>query len=518
MITQKKSRTDNSLQNTKISLLFYILTLATTFFSRKIFIDCLGTEVLGLNTTIINLLGLLNLTELGIGSAVSFALYKPLFENDSKSIREIISIQGWLYKNIAIFIICGAVLLMLFFPLIFQKTSLPLWYAYSTFLVLLFSSLLGYFVNYKQIILSADQKQYKITLVTKGLTLIKIIAQIVVIYFSLWGYQGWLLFEFLFSLIIAWGLDYLVKKNYPWLKTSCSEGKAVYKEHNLILTKTKQIFFHRIAGYVLNQTSPLIIYAYTTLTLVAVYGNYMLIVSGVISLLVSVFSGIVPTLGNLVAEGKQESIVRVFREYFACRMLIGGVVSYCLWVGGNAFVVLWVGKEYVLEDISFLLVVIICFINITRISDDFLAAYGLFRDIWAPIAEACVNLGLSILLGYYLSLPGVLIGALVSLVLIVLIWKPYFLCKKALMISVRKYYLMYMAYCFILLVTAFVTSRLLGAISVQTGFSWGEWIFFVFKHMVVFFLMSYLLILSFDRGMRDFSMRLFHIVRVKFSF
>ncbi|KGN68315.1 hypothetical protein HR09_09175, partial [Porphyromonas gulae] len=83
----------------------------TTFFSRKVFIDSLGTEVLGLNTTITNLLGLLNLSELGIGTAVSFALFKPLLDNNRKGITEIVSVQGWLYRNIAILIIIVGMIL-----------------------------------------------------------------------------------------------------------------------------------------------------------------------------------------------------------------------------------------------------------------------------------------------------------------------------------------------------------------------------------------------------------------------
>ncbi|KGL56219.1 sugar transporter [Porphyromonas gulae] len=518
MKTQKQSRTDNSIQNTKVSLCYFLLILVTTFFSRKVFIDSLGTEVLGLNTTITNLLGLLNLSELGIGTAVSFALFKPLLDNNRKGITEIVSVQGWLYRNIAILIIIVGMILMLFFPWIFQKTDLPLWYAYATYIVFLTSSLSGYFVNYRQIILSADQKQYKITYITKGLTFLKLIIQILVLYYSPWSYQGWLVVEFVFAFLIAIMLEYSVRKTYPWLKTSFRIGKSVYKEHEVILTKSKQLFFHKVAGYVLNQTSPLIIYAYTTLTLVAIYGNYMLIVSGLISLLVAIFSGIIPTLGNLIAEGKRESILKVFGEYFACRMLIAGVVTYCLWIGGNSFIVLWVGAEYLLEEIPFFLIVGITFASITRISDDFLSAYGLFRDIWAPITEAALNLGLSILLGLFFSLSGILSGVLISLILIVHIWKPYFLCRNGLSIPVRKYYLKYLFYCAVILLSGFTTHWLLGPADIHAGLSFTKWAIFLLKHFLLFFLFVYAITFLLDKGMKDFSQRIFHIIKNKLSY
>ena len=139
---------------------------------------------MGLNTTAQNLLSFLNLAELGIGTAVSYNLYKPLFDGDRKVINDIVSIQGWLYRRIALVVIAGACVLMCFFPLIFAKAEVPLWYTYGTFLALLTSALLGYFVNYRQIVLSADQKEYKVTYCLKGGMAVKNIVQIIAIYMA----------------------------------------------------------------------------------------------------------------------------------------------------------------------------------------------------------------------------------------------------------------------------------------------------------------------------------------------
>lgn len=137
-----ETRTSKSIKNAKVALLFYFVNLVLQFFSRKIFLDYLGAEVLGLNTTAQNLLGFLNLAELGIGAAISFTLYKPLFERDTQAINEIVSVQGWMYRKIAYMVIAGACVLMFFFPWIFGKAEVPLWYAYGSFIVLLTGSLL----------------------------------------------------------------------------------------------------------------------------------------------------------------------------------------------------------------------------------------------------------------------------------------------------------------------------------------------------------------------------------------
>lgn len=125
---QNSSRTARSLQNAKVALAFYVLNLVLQFFSRKVFLDYLGNEVLGLNTTAQNLLGFLNLAELGIGTAVAYNLYKPLFDGDRQAINDIVSIQGWLYRRIACVVIAGAMMLVCVFPLIFAKAEVSLWY------------------------------------------------------------------------------------------------------------------------------------------------------------------------------------------------------------------------------------------------------------------------------------------------------------------------------------------------------------------------------------------------------
>ena len=106
-MSQQESRVKKSLLNARVNLIFYFLTLALSFFSRKIFLDTLGADFVGLTTTLQNLLGFLNLAELGIGSAIGYVLYKPLFNHDEPKINEIISVFGFLYSRIG-FIILGA--------------------------------------------------------------------------------------------------------------------------------------------------------------------------------------------------------------------------------------------------------------------------------------------------------------------------------------------------------------------------------------------------------------------------
>lgn len=504
-----ESRTHKSLKNIRYALFYYFINLLVSFFSRRIFIEYLGAELLGLNTTVTNLLQFLNLAELGIGAAISYVLYKPLAENDSGKINEIVSVQGYLYYRIASIVIIGACVLLCFFPFFFSKTSLPLWYAYSTFIILLCSSLASYYFNYKEIVLTADQKDYKITVNIKSVSVVKAILQILAVTYFNYGYIWWLLLELLATMLTVFMVNRVTKKEYPWLKTKRKDGKFLKSKYPVIFHKTKQLFFHKIAGFVLTQTSPLIIYAYTTLTLVAVYGNYMLIVTGITALLGALFNSINAGVGNLVAWGDKDHILCVFEELFSCRFLLAATACYGVYSLTPAFIHFWIGSEYLLDDISFFLIIAIMYIGLSRsITESFINAYGLYHDIWAPITEAVINISLSILLGYFWGLPGILAGVLISLILIVVLWKPFFLFTKGFRISVFRYVGMYLKHMVVFLGVWLFVVFFTKHIPINPEESYMDFIIYSLLTSGTFFLLLMTLLYMVSKGMRDFLRRI----------
>ena len=465
-----KSRTAKSIQNSVVALTFYFVGLVLQFFSRKVFLEYLGTDILGLNTTATNLLQFLNLAELGVGAAISFTLYKPLYENDKNTINEIISLMGWMYRRIAWLVIGGASLLMCFFPIIFSKIALPLWYVYASFGVLLFSSLLGYFVNYKQVLLSADQKDYKIQYSLQTAKLIKLCCQIVALSFLANPYMWWLILEVLFAIIGAIALDITTKKTFPHLIIRLKDGKVLQNKYDIVSTKIKQVFFHKIGTFALTQSSPIIIYAYSSLELVALYGNYMLIISGVNSLMNAVFNSMNAGVGNLVAEGNKQRILDVFKELFSIRFSLVCTLCYGVYKMTPDFITLWIGKEYLMDNTTLLLMVAILYVSLSRsVVDAYISAYGLFNDIWAPIVEACINVGLSILLGYYWGLHGILLGVFISLLLVVLCWKPYWLFKNGFDSSLYIYIVMYIKHILIGAIIWLTTDYIYNQLKLDNG-------------------------------------------------
>ena len=288
--------------NARVNLIFYFLTLALSFFSRKIFLDTLGADFVGLTGTLQNLLGFLNLAELGIGSAIGYVLYKPLFDHDETKINEIISVFGYLYRWIGKIILIAGCILACFLPLIFPNTEFDLGLIFFAYFSFLASSLIGYFANYKQTLLGADQKNYVVTAYFQTATIIKTIIQMALAYYT-GNYYLWVIVELSFGIIYSFILNWKINQVYPWLRSEVSQGRILFKKYPEVMKYTKQLFVHRIAALVQYQTTPFFIYSFVSLKVVAYYGNYSIIIDKLNSLVNNLLNSVNAGIGNLIAEG-----------------------------------------------------------------------------------------------------------------------------------------------------------------------------------------------------------------------
>lgn len=434
------NRVHKSLMNAKVGFIFYFLSIFMTFFSRRIFLECLGDEFIGLAGTVWSILNFLNITEVGIGTCIAYFLYKPIEQNDHSKICEIVSLFGWLYKIVGTIVMGGGFIVSLFFPIFFANEQLSLGIVYFTFYAYLGANLIAYFINYRQILLDSDQKTYKISIWTQTGTIFKTLVQIGLAYYYR-NYYIWVAVEFLFSLIVCWILNYVINKEYPWLKTNKSQGREILKKYPDILVKAKQIVIHRLKNFFLSKSDEILIFAFESLQMVAFYGNYTMIVGKLTALFNNVLVGMNASIGNLVAEGNKNNIKKVFWEFLTFRYWTTGIFIIALTFLINPVITWWLGEKYVLADYIVFLILLNMYIMLTRPSVDlFINAYGLYDDVWAAYAEGIINVTITIIVGYFYGLIGILLGKTVSMVLLVVIWKPYYLYRKGFKLSVASYW------------------------------------------------------------------------------
>ena len=434
------NRTHKSMLNAEVGLLFYFLSFVVAFFSRKVFLDNLGADFIGLTGTLLSILGFLNLSELGIGLSVSYFLFKPLADRDQTKIAEILSLLGFLYKRIGQFILAAGAIVSLFFPIMFKNSAMPLGIVFFAFFSFLGSSAIGYFINYRRILLDADQKMYLVSIYGKSFDLLKSVIQIVLaIYYK--NLFLWVAIEFLASLVQCAVLNWKIRTEYPWLKTDKRRGPSLLKDYPEVLTKTKQIVIHQMKDFLLTKSDEIMIFAFVSLKMVAYYGNYVMIITKLSTLFLTFFSGTASGIGNLVAASDKKHTMNVFWQLSSAKYLTAGALVFSLAFLINPLIGWWLGEEYQLNGLIVFLFMVNLYIMQTRpIIDMFNHSYGLYGDVWAAWAEGIINISVTIITAIKWGIIGILLGKIVSLFIIVVIWKPYYLFSQGFRETVATYW------------------------------------------------------------------------------
>ena len=508
------SRITKSIKNARVGVFFYSITLFIHFFSRKIFLDGLGDEFIGLTSTLQSILGFLNLAEFGVGTAIGVTLYGPLFKKDNEEINKIIALIGYLYKKIGIGIFILSIMMSFFIPLIFSGTTINLGIVYFAFFSFLTSSLLGYFINYHIVVLQADQRTYVVSTIYQSFTILKLIIQSILVYYYQ-AFYPWILLELIFPILYSIVLRARIKKEYPWLLLNNKQDKSIIKAYPEVIKLIKQSFVHKLGGFVLGGTDQILIFALVNLKSVAFFGNYQLIFQKLTEFINNFFGGIDAGVGNLVAENDYYNIRKVFWEMMALQFLIGGFICINLYYLIEPFILLWLGEKYILDQWILIIMLLNLFIaHIRTPVENFKTAYALLWDVWAPIVEILINLGFSLIFGMMWGIKGIMFGTLISLLFIAVSWKPYFLFKYGFKKNVLEYWKGFFKLLITLIVSSMAIWWLINLLCNRHVNSYFEWFLLSIKISLII-LSVYVPILILNRGFRDLMIRFYNMIKIK---
>ena len=147
-------RTQNSMRNIVVAIIGQLFGIILQFISRKIFIVTMGTELLGVNSIFANILSILSLAEMGVGSAIAFSLYKPLADGNEEKINSIMLFYRNVYRIIALIVSLCGIIVVPFFPLILKVN---IQHIYLYYFLYLSSTVISYLCAYKRTLIIADQ-------------------------------------------------------------------------------------------------------------------------------------------------------------------------------------------------------------------------------------------------------------------------------------------------------------------------------------------------------------------------
>lgn len=445
-----KSRIKNSFKNISNGLISQIVSLIFNFAVRTIFVKYLSEEYLGINGLFTNILSILSLAELGFGSAIVYSLYKPLVENDTKKIQAIMNFYKKVYSYIGIIIgVVGLCIIPFMDYIIKDKPNVNnLTFIYTMFL---FNSVCSYFFAYKRSILMADQKEYISSQYRYIFAIIKSIMQIVVlIVFK--NFILYLIVQIVSTILENIFISYKIDKIYPFL---IEPNNEILSKGELIRIRkdVNALFIAKFGNVMLNGTDNIIISSFVGIQWVGLLSNYSLIIGSVIMVLSQIISGLTGSIGNFIAKEELRERYRLFKQIDFLNFWLYGVATICLSILLNPFIELWIGQSYIIEQNTVNVLAINFFISgMTSLLWMFRSTMGLFtKGKYRPIVCSFLNIFISIILGKYIGLIGVLLGTTISRLLTNLIFDPYIIYKFGLKKNIKSYYILYFFRCVLLI-------------------------------------------------------------------
>lgn len=400
-------RTLNSAKNLASSLGITIIMTLLGFLTRKVFVDNVGVEYLGLNGLLQNILGVVTLLEGGFGTSVVYNLYKPLAERNEEKIIALLQLYRKVYRYIALGVIVFALSLYPFIDL-FIKDAEGLSYVSIVYFIFLFNSVIQYFTAYKWSLINADQKNYKLATINLTYQVGLNLAKLLILYYTK-NYILYLVVEALFGLGLNYAIVQKANKLYPFIlsKKKYKVEDAVKKN---IVTNVKALFFHSLGGYFMHSTSNIVISSFVGIAIVGLYSNYTLLTGLVTTFSNQILNSFSESVGNLVAVEKSDRTYEVFRTVFFLNFLVISIVSILLYNVVTPFITWWLGDEYLLGTVTLSLIILNFYINNMRSSiQTFKVKSGIFiQDRFSPLLQGIINLCLSLILVQYWGINGVL--------------------------------------------------------------------------------------------------------------
>ncbi|NYE03865.1 O-antigen/teichoic acid export membrane protein [Bacillus niacini] len=451
-----ESRIKNSIRNIGTGVAFQFISLILSFVSRSFFINSLGLIYLGINGLFSNILLMLSLAELGIGSAIIYSLYKPVAENNTSEISALINLYAKVYRIIATFVaFIGISIIPFLDSIIKENTNIP--YLTIIYLLFLLDSVFSYLFSYKRSIIIADQKEYVITIYQNTFSILKTLLQILIlIVFK--SYILFLIIQTLYTIINNLVISIKVDRLYPFLKYGKNE-KVSNEVKKSIYTNMASIFTFKFFGVVLHGSDNIIISSFVGITWVGIIANFNLIIGAIDMVVTQIFNSLTASIGNLNAKEDNSKSFFVFSTLNIANFWLFGFCSICLWILCNPFVSLWLGTNYKISY-GILLVLIINFYmrGMQNAVYLFRTTMGIFKQLlYIPIIAAIINIILSIILVQYLGVLGVFLGTAISRLLTFTIFEPYFLFKHGYKRSVLPFYLKYVSFFLLLVATGWLT-------------------------------------------------------------
>ena len=436
-------RTKNSIKNTIVSFSSNLLTIAIGLMAQAIFIKILGSEYLGINGLFSNIISMLGIVELGVGSAIIYHLYKPIAEEDIKKVKALMNFYKKCYTIIALIILTIGLMITPYLNLFIEEVTIDINIS-LVYILFIIEIVCSYLLSYKRSIINANQKNYLVNFIHIGYLVILNILEIIILV--------------------------LTKNYYPYLKNNNEKLDENTKKD--IFQKVKALFFHKVGGFIVLGTDNIIISKFIGIIEVGLYSNYYMIIDAVEKLFGQVIRVITPSVGNMLVKESAEKSFEIFKRVRFLNFWIATFSGISLLVVMNSFITVWIGSKYLLATCVLIVLVLNYYAKSMRSCHMiFKEAAGIYyEDRYVPLLESVLNIVASLILLKYFGLAGIFMGTIISSLALYCISYPKYVYKKLFNRSYLNYTKETLGYLSIFLVLAVITFKISRLIVINNAF------------------------------------------------
>ena len=475
-------REKNSILNIISNLFVIILQIVLAFVVRFIFVKVLNEQYLGVQGLFTNIISMLSLAELGIGTAISFILYKPLAEKDYNKVSVIVTFLRKVYIAIGIVVLISGIIITPFLK--YLVTGYTMGNLNIIFIMYFITLAVEYFLTYPETLLSADQKHYKISFILIGYTLITNVLQIIVLLVTK-NFLIYILADVVMKIIKAVAINLYIKRYYPEVNFYNKE-KLEKKEKNVFIKNVKSLFLYKIGDYLINGTDNIIISKIIDISTVGIYSNYLSTITIFRNIMFNIINGVTASFGNLIIKEKEDVQENVFNIMNFITYMFCGFVFCCLIFLFNDFTKLLYGNNYVLGMMEVIIICLNFYIATMLLPlESVKSAAGLYyEDRYISLIQAAINVFISIILGLKIGLIGVLLGTFISYILTTVWERPIIIYKEIFksnsIVYFKKYILQIFIIVFNILLDYLVITKLFTQVTILNFILKGITIFIVY--------------------------------------
>lgn len=441
----------------------------TAFVTRTVFLYVLGIEYAGVSSVFTNVLTVLSFAELGIGTAITYALYKPIAENDNNQISKLMNAYKKIYSTIAAVIFLLGLCLIPFMEYIITDAPSIKEDIRLIYLLYLANTSVSYLLIYKSTFLIATQKDYLVSKYKVIISIVKMAVECV----ALIAFKNFVVY-LVISIVISFAQNLIVAKvaerEYPILKQK-NKQKLEEAEKKQLFRDTKALALYKVSGTVLNGTDSILVSSFFGTSSAGILGNYNLITGQIYSLVMILFSATSAGVGNLAATSNKKHQYEIFQQMlFICFWLYCFCVT-SLWTLLNPFMYVWQSGKHMFSAYLIALIVIEFYIRgMLSPVTQFRTSNGLFiQGKYRPVIMAVINLVTSIVLAKWVGISGIFLGTIISRATTQLWYDPWLIYRRVFGVNTFEYFKIYFIYGFVTVACCALTSTLLNFICPQEG-------------------------------------------------